>query len=284
MVQTLIPPSQVVSPVIYWEKLPDDFILPDDPVDNINQPTLAAALTDSLYNAGKLTESSLTTTNYGICARLDNHFVVKAPDWAYIPQITVPRQEVERSYTPHLQGHLPEIVMEFLSETEGGEYSSKPTYPPGKWFFYEKIIKVPYYIIFDFETAHLEVYKLDNSGQYKLESAIASGRYWIEGLNLYLGVWQGLRENHRKSWLRWWSEQDELLLWGSELAEQERQRADLEQQRANSEQQRADSEQQRADLEQQRANSEQQRADSEFQRAERLATMLRNQGIDPDTL
>ena len=26
---------------ITWEKLPDDFVLPDDPVDGINQPTLA---------------------------------------------------------------------------------------------------------------------------------------------------------------------------------------------------------------------------------------------------
>ncbi|MGV0105816.1 hypothetical protein NSTCB13_04577 [Nostoc sp. DSM 114160] len=30
---------------ITWEKLPDDYKLPDDPVDNINQPALAAALT-----------------------------------------------------------------------------------------------------------------------------------------------------------------------------------------------------------------------------------------------
>jgi hypothetical protein len=29
---------------ITWEKLPDDFVLDDEPVDNINQPSLAAAL------------------------------------------------------------------------------------------------------------------------------------------------------------------------------------------------------------------------------------------------
>ncbi len=34
---------------ITWEKLPEDFILPDDPADNIHQPPLAAALTDSLF-------------------------------------------------------------------------------------------------------------------------------------------------------------------------------------------------------------------------------------------
>ncbi|NJL02316.1 MAG: Uma2 family endonuclease, partial [Spirulinaceae cyanobacterium SM2_1_0] len=30
---------------VTWQKLPDDYVLPDDPVDNINQPPLAAALT-----------------------------------------------------------------------------------------------------------------------------------------------------------------------------------------------------------------------------------------------
>ena len=263
MVSTLISSTSAVSYTISWEKLPDDFILPDDPVDNINQPTLAAALTDSLFNAGRLPENSLTTTNYGICARLDQKFVVKAPDWAYIPHITVPRSDVERSYTPQLQGEIPALVMEFLSDTEGAEYSSKPTYPPGKWFFYEKILKVPYYIIFDFESARLEVYKLENTGEYQLQFPNDSGYYWIEVLNLYLGVWEGDRENHHKSWLRWWTEAGDLLLWGTESAQQEKQRADSESRRAE---------------------AESQRADAERQRAERLAELLRAQGIDPDTV
>jgi hypothetical protein len=277
MVQTLISPISAISYTISWEKLPDDFLLPDDPVDNINQPTLAAALTDSLFTAGKLPENSLTTTNYGICAKLDGKFVVKAPDWSYILQITVPRNEVERSYTPQLQGDTPAIVMEFLSDTEGSEYSSKPTYPPGKWFFYEKILKVPYYAIFDFESARLEVYKLENTGEYQLQFPQESGRYWIEVVNLYLGVWEGDRENHHQSWLRWWTEEGDLLLWATELAEQEKQRA-------NSEYQRAESERQRADTERERADSERERADSERQRAERLTEMLRAQGINPDTV
>lgn len=95
---------------IKWEKLPDDFILPDDPVDNIHQPAIAAALTDSL--------------------------------------------EV--------------IVMEFLSHTNGQEYSNKPTYPPGKWFFYEKILKVPHYIIFEPYSGLIEHYQLHESGGYEI--------------------------------------------------------------------------------------------------------------------
>jgi len=57
---------------ITWEKLPDDYKLPDDPVDNINQPALAAALTESLLLAEKIPANALATTNYGICATLNN--------------------------------------------------------------------------------------------------------------------------------------------------------------------------------------------------------------------
>ena len=63
---------------ITWEKLPDDFVLDNEPVDNINQPFLAAALTESLEIGGKLPANALTPTNYGICATLNQKIVVKA--------------------------------------------------------------------------------------------------------------------------------------------------------------------------------------------------------------
>jgi Uma2 family endonuclease len=218
---------------ITWEKLPDDFILPDDPVDNINQPSLAAALTDSLENSELLPQNALTTTNYGICAVVNGKIVVKAPDWAYIPSIKVSRNEVIRSYTPQLQGENPTLVMEFLSDTEGSEYSMKPTYPPGKWFFYQKILKVPNYVIFEPNQGFLEVYHLDSSGEYQLQNTNEQERYWIEEMSLFLGIWQGTREQRTGFWLRWWNAQGELLLWGSELANLEKQRAEQEKQRAD---------------------------------------------------
>lgn len=218
--------ASVATYEITWEKLPDDYVLDDDPVDNINQPLLAAALTESLELAVRLPSNGLTITNYGICATLNNKIVVKAPDWGFIPSIRVPREEVKRSYTPQLQGDFPVIVMEFISDTEGGEYSSKPTYPPGKWFYYEQVLKVPNYVIFEPETGVLEVYQLDNSEQYQLQVSDKNNRYLIAEMNLFLGIWQGSRENRTGYWLRWWDERGELLLWGSELAAKERQWAE----------------------------------------------------------
>ena len=62
---------------ITWELLPEDFVLDNEPVDNVNQPSLAAALTESLELAGKLPETALATTNYGICATVNGKFVIK---------------------------------------------------------------------------------------------------------------------------------------------------------------------------------------------------------------
>lgn len=218
---------------VTWEKLPDDYVLDDEPVDNINQPTLAAALTESLELAGKLPATALTSTNYSICATVNGQMVVKAPDWAYVPAIRVPRAEVERSYTPNLQGEVPVVVMEFISNTEGTEYSNKPTYPPGKWFFYEQILQVPNYLIFEPATGALEAYRLQASGRYQLQPLNEGDRFHIPEMNLWVGVWQGIRENRPGYWLRWWDEAENLLLWGTELTEQERQRAEQERQRAD---------------------------------------------------
>jgi len=246
---------------ITWQKLPDDFLLPNDPVDNINQPALAAALTESLEVAGKLPETALTSTNYGICAVINGKIVVKAPDWAYISQITVARSQVVRSYTPRLQGEIPALVLEFLSDTDGGEYSVKETYPPGKFFYYEQILQVPNYGIFDLETGILELYRLGESRRYRLEPANEQGRFWIPEMQLFLGVWQGNRENRQGNWLRWWDEEGNLLLWGTEQIEQERQRTEQERQQAE---------------------QERQRTQQERQRAERLAAQLRAAGIEPE--
>ncbi|MEO1403467.1 MAG: Uma2 family endonuclease [Cyanobacteria bacterium J06635_1] len=248
---------------ITWDPLPEDFVLPDDPVENIQQPLLAAALNDALDEARLIQPEMLIASNFGLVATVNNRTVVKAPDWLLVPQVApAPEGTIRRSYTPHKQGDPVSIVMEFLSDTETGEYSVRPIYPYGKLYFYEKILKVPTYVIFNPLDGTLEVRSLQSDG-YTLESPNEAGRYWIPALNLWLGEWYGKRLEKNEHWLRWWDQAGNLLLWGNEKAALEHQRAEQERQKAE---------------------QARQKAEQERQRAATLAAKLRELGVDPDAL
>ena len=233
--------------VVTWEPLPKDFQLEDDPVDNDGQPLLAGALRESLELSGFIQPQMLILSNFGLCATIDEKIVVKAPDWLYVTAAN-PIESTRRSYTPYAEGDLPTLVMEFISDVDGSEYSVKRTFPPGKWFFYEQILRVPIYAIFEPEGGLLEFYQLQN-GRYELVLPDADGRQWIAEMNLFLGTWRGSKEGRSGYWLRWWDESGMMLPWAVEQIEQERQRAEQER-----------------------------------QRADRLVAYLRSQGIDPDNL
>jgi Putative restriction endonuclease len=259
---------KTISHEIIWEILPDDFQLPDDPVDNLTQPLLAAVLREILEIAGLITPEMIIATNFGICTKVDGKTAIKAPDWLYVPKVKIP-QSNRRSYTPHTEGDLPLIVMEFISETDGGEYSLNPYYPFGKWYFYEQVLKIPVYVIFHPDEGILDLYRLIN-GSYKLQIPNDQGYFWLEEINLFLGVWEGTKVDRSGFWLRWWDSSENLLPWGIERIEQERQRAEQESQRAEQESQRAEQESQRAEQESQRAEQESQRAEQESQEKEQL--------------
>lgn len=248
---------------IRWEPLPTDYPLPDDPVENTAQPLLAGALRESLELTNWIRPEMLVASNFGLCATVDEQMVVKAPDWFYIPNVFPLESGGERrSYTPHLEGDLPVIVMEFLSGTDGEEYSSKQTYPPGKWYFYERILQVPYYAIFDPAGGLLEFYVLQN-GSYELQIPDENGQHWIPEMKLFLGTWRGKKEERTGYWLRWWDEAGTILSWAVEKVQEVE--AVVQKEREHAEQER-------------------ERADREQQEKERLAAYLRSQGIDPDLI
>ena len=204
---------------ITWNKLPPHFELPDDPVDNFAQPLLAEALREAL---GVVSPTQLVATNFGLVATVNGKTVVKAPDWLYVPNvIPIPEGQDRKSYTPYKEGELPEVVMEFLSDEDGREYDQKSTWPYGKWFFYEQILKVPVYAIFNSDNGTLEAYQL-KSERYQRQNPDQNERYWIESLELFLGVWYGTRPDTTRIgyWLRWWDQNDNLLLWGLEKNQQ----------------------------------------------------------------
>ncbi|MEH1918676.1 Uma2 family endonuclease [Nostoc sp.] len=207
--------------VISWEALPADFYLEDEPVENTGQPLFAGTLRESLEISGFIQPQMLIASNFGLCATVNGQFVAKAPDWVYVLSVNQVLGE-RKSYTPNLDGDIPAIVMEFLSDTEGGEYSFKRTYPPGKWFFYQQILQVPIYVIFDPNGGLLEFYQLENR-RYELKQPDENSRHWIDSMGLFLGTWQGTKEARTGYWLRWWDEAGNLLLWAVEQIEQERQ-------------------------------------------------------------
>jgi hypothetical protein len=106
----------------------------------------------------------------------------------------------------------------------------------------------------------LEVYHLVD-GKYQLDSPDENQRFWIESLGLYLGGWIGKKADYEGCWLRWWDSYGNLLLWGSELIELERQRAAQERQRTE---------------------QERQRAEQSEAKSIRLAQKLQEIGIDPE--
>jgi Uma2 family endonuclease len=261
-------PSKPTTPTVTWEHLPADFALPDDPVENIQQPTLAVALTDALGAAGRIQPAMLIGSNFGLVATVNKKIVVKAPDWFYVPQVhPIAEGTIRRSYTPNLEGAPVAVVMEFLSEEDNGELSLRATPPYGKLHFYEQILQVPTYVIYDPYEPSLEVRCLQN-GRYTPQTPDSEGRIHIPELDLWLGIWFGGRLGQNTHWLRWWDNTGNLLLWSAEQAEQERQRTEQERQRA--------------EQESQRAEQESQRAEQQYQRAEALAAKLRELGIDPN--
>jgi Uma2 family endonuclease len=243
------PVQKMATLTVTWEKLPDDFQLKEKPVENTGQPLIAGALREILELMGYIKPEMLIASNFGLCATVNSELIIKAPDWVYVPSVLpIEPGKDRKSYTPQLEGEIPSVVIEFLSETDGGEYSVKRTYPPGKWFFYEQILQVPTYVIFDPATGLLEVYRLQ-AGRYELELPDAEGRHWMADMGLFLGVWRGEKEERTGYWLRWWDEGGNLLLWGVERLEQERLRAEQER-----------------------------------LRADKLAQFLRSQGINPDEI
>jgi len=201
----------------------------------------------------------------------------EAPDWFYVPNVPpLLNGEIRRSYVLWRELMAPMIALEFASGNGDEERDATPlsvsaegaTTKPGKFWVYERIIRIPYYGIFEVRNSKLEVYNWLNFSYQKLQPN-ERDHYPITPLGVELGLWHGTYQNQTQYWLRWWDSEGNLLLIGEERAEQERQRAEQERQRA--------------EHERQRAEQERQRAEQAEQKSARLAERLRAMGIDPDS-
>jgi hypothetical protein len=150
-------------------------------------------------------------------------------------------------------GKAPEVVIEIVSNTKGGELTAKK-------HDYARL-GVLYYVVFDpqnlLKEGVLQVFELQGRKYKKMKDA------YLPEIGLGLTLWRGVYETKEDTYLRWRDREGNLLPTGEEATAREAERAAREAERAA---------------------REAERAAREAERAEKLAAKLRELGLNPDQL
>jgi Uma2 family endonuclease len=157
----------------------------------------------------------------------------KRPDWFAV--LGVPRlydeHALRMSYVIWQEGVAPFLVVELLSpgteQEDLGATQRTPEEPPTKREVYERILRVPYYVVFSRYTNDVRYFTLIG-GLYR-DAQSDDRRLWLPEAEVGLGLWSGAYQGMERQWLRFY---DAHGLWIPTPAEQERQRAEQEHQRA----------------------------------------------------
>jgi hypothetical protein len=112
-------------------------------------------------------------------------------------------------------GKAPEIVIEIVSNREGGEDTRKMAQ-------YARM-GIAHYVIFDPTLAlsdqMLRIYELRHQQYEQAETA------WFRGVELGLTLWEGSYEGKEATWLRWFDHNRDLIPTGAESTARAEQRA-----------------------------------------------------------
>ena len=248
----------------------------DTPVDNWLSEKQQRLLTEPLYSSWVGSgdgRTFLAAANVGIFFMARNPPIV--PDMFLSLDVQVANnwwQREHRSYFVWEFGQIPEVVLEIVSNTEGGEDGEKKRK-------YAQM-RINYYVIYDPQhqvmPETLTLYKLGDAGYERQDSRL------LPILKLGLTLWDGVFEEKHDTWLRWTNAEGGLIPTGKESALEARQSAIQERQRADAAQEQAEATEERADTAQEQAEAARAQAKAARQRAERLAAMLRQAGLDPD--
>ncbi len=236
--------TQTTEKIVLPSPLPDHTQLPEEDgtfVKNFQEHPQSIILTDSI---GPVLQGLHPDGQYAIGQDCGIYWReteplekgAEAPDWFYVPNVppTLGNQ-IRRSYVLWREFMAPMIVLEFASGDGSEERDTTPlsysevgeTQRPGKFWVYERIMRIPFYGIYEINSGRLEVYSLNN-GSYQLLLPNDRGHYAIAPIGVELGLWQGSYQNQTLLWLRWWDSDGNLLLTGTERAAVEQQRANTE--------------------------------------------------------
>ena len=179
----------------------------------------------------------------------------KRPDWFAVVGVDrlYEQRDLRMSYVVWQEEVNPFVVVELISpgteKEDLGQTLREANQPPTKWEVYERILRVPYYIVFNGRTNQLRAFQLAGSSYTELE--LSEPRVWMNDIQLGLGLWQGFYGESDRIWLRWYDAAGNWI-----LTPEERER--------------------------QRAEQESQMLERERRRVERLAEQLRSLGVEPN--
>ncbi len=177
----------------------DHLVTEDDiPVDNFFSEKQQRLLTEPLYSSRTAwggQRSFIAASNVGL------FFAVRipplVPDALLSMDVELPADlepKSHRCYFTWEYGKPPDVVIEVVSNREGGEDTQKLA-------AYARV-RVPYYAIFDREkllgAEVLRGYRLEATEFHKMDEPL-----WFPGVGLGLRIWQGRYEEHDNTWLRW---------------------------------------------------------------------------------
>jgi len=189
----------------------------------------------------------------------------KRPDWFVALGVSraQEQQSLRLSYVVWQEGVTPFLVVELLSpgteDEDLGQTLQDVEKPPTKWNVYERVLHVPYYVLFSRYTGAMRVFEL--RGVRYQELAVENNRFWMPEVGLGLGLWQGVYEAVDGRWLRWYDADDAWVATRQERAKQAELRAEQAESRA---------EQAESQLAEERS------------RSQRLMERLRALGIEPE--
>lgn len=197
-------PSAHPLPTMYDlpSEYPEEPGLPDEFHDL--QPQLLSA-TFRLSDVAR--DQIFTGTDLNVYYDLQHPLWHKRPDW--FAAVGVPRfydqKKLRLSYVVWDEGVAPAVVVELLSpgteKEDLGQTTASEGQPPTKWEVYERILQIPYYIVYDRYTGSLQGYQWVD-GHYQ-PLVIQEKRMHLPQLGLSLGLWQGEYDGIVREWLRW---------------------------------------------------------------------------------
>jgi Putative restriction endonuclease len=240
------------------EDVPDlDSIVIDDgaPVDNIFSEKQMRLLTEPLYSSWAGPEPGRQ-----FLALADVGLFYTDTDPPLVPDVILSLDvsqsgdltlKENRSYFLWRRGKVPDVVIEIVSNREGGEDTDE-------LHAYARL-NIPYYVIFDpFDMLGGGALRVLSLTRRQYEPVAPD---WLEGTGLGLMLWKGSFEGSKQTWLRWCDKAGRPIPTGAEKAAREAARA--------------------RKAEKAKAEAEKAKAEAEEEN-KRLRAKLRAAGLDPD--